>query len=197
MINQIGLLLSTEIKIPKALQELHGERARISTLILTYLSAFLCAGLAAWQLLQANIPLWRAALGALIFLDIGGGVVANLSNATNQYYQQHSKMRLPFLALHIIHPAVMAALFPSALPYFICVMIFTLAAAFGVNAVRDSELQQNLAALLVSAGCGLAFLFQVPVNVLYLFAPLFMVKLILGFAVRRAILSINDPGIKQ
>ncbi len=125
-------------------------------------------------------------LAALIFLDVGGGVVANFSDATNRYYRQHANLRLPFIALHVFHPAVLALLFPAALPYFVYVMLFTLAATFTVNAVRDYELQQNLAALLVAAGCLFSFCFPLAIPVLYAFAPLFMVKLTLGFAVRRS-----------
>ncbi|HWQ46568.1 MAG TPA: hypothetical protein VN376_06860 [Longilinea sp.] len=192
MTEQKGSLFSKEIAIPKALRELHGERTRVSTLGLVYLSGLICAGLVTWQLWLAAVPLWQTAVSALIFLDVGGGVAANLSSSTNQYYQQHAKLRLPFIALHVFHPAVMAALFPAALPYFVFVMLFTLTATFTVNALTDAEQQQNLAALLLTVGCALSFFFHLPVPVLFLFAPLFMVKLILGFAVRRPLFT-NTP----
>jgi hypothetical protein len=185
MKNSFGSLLSREVVIPKALRELHGERGRVSTLLLVYLSGLVCAGLVFYQLLLSDTAVWRAAAAAVIFLDIGGGVVANLSTSTNQYYQQHAGLRLPFIALHVFHPAVMLILFSAGQAYFVFVMLFTLAGTFGVNAIKDTELQQNLAALLVTIGVGASFLFPVPVTVLYLFAPLFMVKLMLGFTVKR------------
>jgi hypothetical protein len=185
MTNQRVPWFYKEIELPKFLHDLHGERARVSTLIATYLSGLLCASVAAWQFALAGLPVWKIALGALIFLDIGGGVVANLSSSTSQYYRERPKLRLPFLALHIIHPAALAMLFPFALSYFIYAGVVTLAGAALVNAVKDEELQQNLAALLIVVGCAFSFGFRFDMPSLYLFAPLFLVKLVLGFAVRR------------
>lgn len=178
-------LWNREVSIPKSLHELHGERTRLSTLLIVYLTALTAAAVSAWLLLRAGTPVWRTALAALIFMDVGGGVTANLSASTNRYYQEHPKLRIPFIAMHVFHPAVLAALFPAALPYFVYAALFTLGGTFAVNAVRNGELQQNLAALLVAAGCVFSFAFAVPVPVLYAFMPLFAVKLILGFAVRR------------
>ncbi len=177
--------LTDEIAVPKFLHELHGECTRLSTLPLVYLTALLSGGLVAWQLIQAGTAVWRVALASLIFMDVGGGVTANLSASTSRYYQEHAKLRLPFIALHVFHPAVLMALFPADWPFFLFVMVYTLAATFAVNALKDGELQQNLAALLVVVGCLLSFFFPQGSPVLYAFAPLFMVKLVLGFAVRR------------
>ena len=171
-----------EIDIPAALRELHGTRAPRATLLLTYLAALLCGGLTAWQLLRPELPWWKAALAGLVFMDIGGGVVANFSASTRRYYREHDKLRLPFLAAHVLHPLALAALFPTGLPYFLFAMLFTLASALAVNALRDAELQRTLAALLVVAGSVLSFAFPQSLPVLYLFAPLFLTKLVLGFA---------------
>lgn len=176
--------LYTEIDIPKSLRELHGERTRISTLVLVYKAALVCAGVVIWQLLRLEVPPWKAALGGLIFLDIGGGVVANFSASTRRYYREHEKLRIPFLLLHVVHPLALAALFPAELPYFLFAMGFTIAAGLVVNALRDAELQRNAAALLVVAGCAISFAFPLSLQILYLFAPLFLIKLVLGFAVR-------------
>jgi hypothetical protein len=174
-----------EVNIPRSLRELHGEQTRVSTLIAVYSAGLIVGGVVAWQLAGSGLPVWKIIVATLLFLDIGGGVVANLSRSTNRYYQDHAGLRLPFLALHVFHPALLALLFPAALPYFAFAGAFTLAGAFAVNAVKDSELQQNLAALFVAVGIACSFLFPVNSIVLYAFAPLFMVKLILGFAVRR------------
>lgn len=173
------------MELPKFLHELHGERSRVSTLVAVYLAGLICAGVVAWQLALDGQPVWKTILGAFIFLDIGGGVVANLSSSTSRYYRERPKLRLPFLALHVIHPAALALLFPSAMPYFIYTGIVTLAGAVLVNAVKDAELQQNQAALLIAVGCAFSFCFRLDLPILYLFTPLFLVKLILGFAVRR------------
>jgi hypothetical protein len=190
MEKQTSHWFSKEVDIPKALQELHGERARVSTLLLTYLSGLIVAAVVVFGLLHADLPLWKVALAGLIFLDIGGGVVANFSASTQRYYQERPKLRMPFIALHVFHPAVLALLFPEFLWYFVITGLFTLAATFTVNAMKDSELQQNLSVLFFVFGIALSFFFTPHLRALSLFAPLFMVKLIMGFAVRRQ--SVNS-----
>ncbi len=184
MTNQI---LDSEVNVPRWLHELHGERTRVSTLVLVYLSGILCAALITGLLFQGGATIWQMAVSALVFMDVGGGLVANFSESTSQYYQKHSRLRVPFIALHVLQPVLLALAFPLSLFYFIYVMVFALGAAFAINAIRNDEIQRTLAALLVAAGCGFAFVFHPTIPALYLFAPLFMVKLILGFAVRRHI----------
>lgn len=178
-------MLNREINIPKALHELHGEKTRLSTLILVYVTALAVAGIALLQFIPLHLPLWKLMLAVVVFLDVGGGVAANLSSSTNQYYQKKASLRPIFLAMHIIHPLILVLVFPQNATYFIFVLIFTLASAFVVNVFKDRELQQNLAAALTGIGVCLALLFSVSPIFLYAFAPLFMVKLILGFSVKR------------
>jgi hypothetical protein len=179
------MMMDKEIKIPKYLHELHGEKTKLSSLIMVYLCALLVGGLVLSQIIPLALPLWKTILAVIIFMDIGGGVVANLTSATNQYYQNHSNLRIPFLFLHIFHPLALLLIFPKNLLFLGLVLLFTLASSIGVNVLRNSELQQTLAALLVAVGVCLTFLAPVSPAFLFVFSPLFMVKLILGFSVRR------------
>jgi hypothetical protein len=179
------MTMDKEITIPKYLHELHGEKTNLSSLILVYISALLVGGLALSQIIPLALPLWKTLLAALIFMDIGGGVVANQTSATNQYYQNHSNLRIPFLLLHIIHPLILILVFPKNSLFLGFVLVFTLASSFGVNALRNRELQQTLAALLVAIGVCLSLLVPVSPSFLVILAPLFMMKLILGFSVKR------------
>jgi hypothetical protein len=178
-------MLNREINVPKALHELHGEKSRLSSILLVYLTAFVVAGIALSQMIPLGLPFWKLILAVVVFLDIGGGVTANLSSSTNQYYQKKAALRPIFLAMHIIHPLVLWLVFPQSAAFLAFVMIFTLGSAFAVNRIKDRELQQNCAAGLTAIGLCLALLFPLSFSFLYAFAPLFMVKLILGFSVKR------------
>ncbi len=178
-------MMDKEIKIPIALHELHGEKTRLSTLITVYLAGLVVAGVVVAQILPAALPLWKVVLVGILYLDIAGGVVANLSTSTNQYYQGKPGLRLGFTLLHILHPALFIAVLPEAWPYFGFVGIFTLASVRLVEAAGNTEFQQNLAALLVVIGIVASLTFDLPLVIFYSFAPLFMIKLVLGFAVRR------------
>lgn len=61
---------------------------------------------------------------------------------------------------------------------------YTLVSALVVNALGDTEFQQNLAALLAVIGIVGSLTFNLPQVILFSFAPLFMIKLVLGFAVQ-------------
>jgi hypothetical protein len=179
--------LTKEVDIPRALQELHGTRAPISTLVLTYLCGVIAAAAVVVRLLPEGLPLWKVALTGLLFLDIGGGVAANFSAPTQRYYQEHANLRLPFIALHVFHPAVLALLFPESLWYFVVTGVFTLAATLAVNAIKNPEKQKTPSYILVFIGMCLVWGFVIRPSVLIVFAPLFMVKLIMGFAVKRKV----------
>ncbi|PKN96169.1 MAG: hypothetical protein CVU43_22110 [Chloroflexi bacterium HGW-Chloroflexi-5] len=178
-------MLTQEINIPKVLHELHGEKARLSSLLLVYLTAMVVGGIALWQMVPLELPVWKVILAVIIFLDIGGGVTANLTSSTNQYYQRKVRLRPIFLAMHVVHPLLLMLVFPQNVWFLLFVMIYTLGSAFGVNLIKDQEMQQTAAGALVAVGVCLVVLFPVSFAILYVFAPLFMAKLILGFAVRR------------
>ncbi|MRR28762.1 hypothetical protein EG834_00130 [bacterium] len=184
-------MLNREINIPKALHELHGEKASLLSLILVYFTALVVGGIALWQVIPLGLPIWNLMLAAVVFLDVGGGVAANLTSSTNQYYQRKASLRLVFMATHVVHPLVLVLVFPQNVWFLLFVMVFTLVSAFGVNLIKDRELQQTSAVVLVVVGVCLALLFPTSFTFLYGFAPLFMLKLILGFAVKRPDFSVN------
>lgn len=184
-------MLNREINIPKALQELHGEKTRLSSLILVFFTALVVGGVALWQVIPLGLAAWKVILAVVVFLDVGGGVVANLTSSTNQYYQKKAALRPFFLATHVVHPLVLMLVFPQNSVFLLFVMVYTLTSAFGVDLIKDREQQQTFAAVLVGMGVCFALLFPLSFSFLYAFAPLFMLKLILGFAVKRPDLSVN------
>lgn len=184
-------MLYREINIPKALHELHGKKARLSSLVQVYFTALVVGGIALWQTIPLGLPVWKMFLVFVVFLDVGGGVTANLTSSTNQYYQKKASLRLIFLIMHVIHPLVLMLVFPQNAWFLLFVMVFTLGSAFGVNLIKSRELQQTSAAVLVATGVCFSLLFPVSFTFFYAFAPLFMVKLVLGFAVKRPVLTLE------
>ncbi len=180
-----------DIRIPKFLHELHGETAPLSQILLVYASALAGTVLFFIALYPYPLPLWKSALLAVLLVDIIGGVTANLSSSTNQYYQRANGRRIGFLLLHVLQPALFTLLFPEQWAYFAYVGVFALAAAFLVNSVNDPELQQNLGAALLVCGICAGTIFAPEPIALHALAPLFLTKLILGFAVRRPKFSRN------
>jgi hypothetical protein len=207
------------VKIPKILHELHGELAPAYAIWTVYLGGTLTAVLFVLLLLNTTTGLewWKLVISALLMLDIAGGVIANLSRSTNEYYHApgNERLRAGFLILHIAQPALFALMFPEALLYFALVFLWTLPASYGVTRISQQEKATHAASLLVtlgiliSTGVGVllyrstvpalggtdAFIGSIAASgkpgpdfplVLTAIGPLFMVKLILGFAVDRS-----------
>jgi len=178
-------MINKVIKMPKVLHELNGEKTPLFTLIMVYLIGVLAAGVVVFLILPSELPTWKIVLVGILYLDITGGVVANLSTSTNQHYQGKTKLRVAFTMLHILHPLLFTIIFPEAWSYFIFVGVYTLVSVGLVHISSDVEYQQNLASAMVVLGIVISGTFDVPQKIFYSVAPLFMIKLILGFAVQR------------
>lgn len=178
-------MIFCNISVPGFLQILHGKETRLSTILLTYIGGLIGALIFAFGWLKSSVPLWKTAILSSVIFDICGGVIANLSSSTNQFYQKNQKIRLIFLAVHTVQPAVFAILLPEDAYYFITVFIVTFASGLLIHFIQDTEYQQNLASFCIAGALPIFALFTLSSSVLYAFGPLYMLKLILGFSVKR------------
>jgi len=181
------MMKDKEIQIPKFLHELHGEKARLSNILLVYSVGIVSALIFTIVLLPLNLSLWKYILLSFLVIDICSGVVANLSTPTNQYYQKNSRLRVIFLSLHIIQPLLFYIILPNLLFLFLFIFLYTFTTSLIVNRIKEKEYQQNIASAFVVLGTVLSFIFENDILIINAIAPLFMTKLILGFAVRRPV----------
>lgn len=177
--------MKTTIEIPKFLHELFGTQQNRTELILiilfTITSTLLVAWFTApyWQTLTwyQNVVLW------LLFLDITGGVVANLSEGTNNYYNTRPKARWLFIAIHI-QPLILALVLESPITIALMVWLYTLICASIINSLRSLSFHRLLAGALFASAIIVYMLSGVtlptPITLFYL---LYMMKVIYSFAV--------------
>jgi hypothetical protein len=177
---------SRKITVPKFLRELHGERISLYTFFSVYVTAIITASFLTYEIIKDNeLSYWKYILFFIIVIDIAGGVVANLSSSTNQYYQQNEKKRIPFILIHILQPTILYVIFPQYLNYFLFIALFTVILTLIVSAISNREIQQNTASAFLVIGIIFATMFnEINFYVLAL-GIMFMIKLILGFSVRR------------
>lgn len=173
------------IKVPKYLWELHGEYPDIFTLTGTYLASIISGILAIVFTYNLGLHVWKSILLFVLYADIAGGVISNFSSSTKDYYRTNKSLRLPFILMHLIHPALFILLFPDFADYFIYVGIFTILACLILVRIKQPEIQLTTALFFLLLGTSFSFCFKIPVNFLFSFAPLFMTKLIIGFSVNR------------
>ena len=176
-------MMQKEINIPKSLQELHGKRTSLFSLILVYFSSLTISLIVTYYALPKNFPIWKTILFVVAIMDIGGGVIANFTNSTNQYYQNKSNLRIIFISLHVIHPILFIILFPTESTLFIFMGVYTLFSCFILNMIRVRETQRLIAVFLLTVGTIIIFAIPCNINFLRLLPILFFLKLILGFSV--------------
>ena len=85
------------IKIPKYLQELHGKRSSLISLVLVYTNALLFALFFLYKIQPLDLAVWKNILLLILVADIAGGAVANFTTSTRKYYKDNKNLQFPFL----------------------------------------------------------------------------------------------------
>jgi hypothetical protein len=173
------------VQIPASLHEVLGKESTVAELIMIGLSSagtsllLFWATHAEWE----TLAVWKIILLFLLMLDIMAGFVANLTYSTNDHYKKTPTLRLIFIAIHI-QPLVFAALLGGY--FYIClfVWLFTIVAAWIVNALNRHAAQKPLAGSLVAAGLTGLFIHAHGMPILLLASLCFyQLKVIFSFAV--------------
>lgn len=173
-----------QVKMPSWLHELFGAQARMADLWLIIAAAVVAAAAVSYLVWEEAMPAYQKIILALLALDLAGGVPANFSKGTSDYYAGHSRSRIAFIALHCLQPLALLWLFPEdALPVALLSGYILLAAGL-VNHLREHETQRVTAAFLLLPALLLLFVAAFRSPALEVMLALFAVKLILAFAVR-------------
>lgn len=176
--------LNRKIKIPLFLQELHGKEATIADLIFTYLTALVATGLILYSACDIHMGVFKFIILGLLAFDLSGGVVANFTQGTTDYYAESPKRRYVFMGLHLIQPIVMAWIFPEDWASIYVAASYTLLATIVASSLKEEGKQRVLAGVLVTMGLSIVFLMSPESKVVHFMLVLFIVKLILAFSVK-------------
>ena len=178
-------MFNRKIKIPKVLQELHGEETTVFNLIIVYLFGIISALII---VLYANsveyIPLWKMILLFIISMDIFSGIIANFSSSTNKYYREHRKLRFIFILLHVFHPLVLWFLFGGILIVWLAILLYIEILSLITINIKNSEVREGFGIIVTGIGIVVFSLLDIGVSYLSWFPFALMVKLVLGFSVR-------------
>ncbi len=167
------------------LKYLYGVRPTRAELILTNSTAIV-TGMAAIFMLpdREDIGVITQFIVFAIALDLGGGVVANATRSTNDWYCSGPLwLRFIFLALHLIQPLLMAL--TVHLPWMTVgyLYLYQFCAGSVVIANRRSGFQIPLAAALLTLGLLLYITFFLPEPGVVWFGVLYLIKLVMMFSV--------------
>ena len=182
-------MLDSEVRIAGPLRLIHGETATLFDILLVYVVGVVFGVLAlvfASTRVEA-LPVWKAVVLFVLAADVSGGAMAGFAAGTDAYYGSRPGLRWAFIFIHFIEPGLLFLLFDGRLAYWIFLYAFTAAAASLVNIIPGRARQQGAAAALVVIGIVILLPIGLSTPFLAWFGPVYMLKLILGFAVRRTV----------
>lgn len=141
------------INIPTFFHELLGkEQTKSSIMIIAsfvLISGFILGILAydEWM----GLSLMKIIVSWFLFLDISGGVVANLSKGTDIFYNQHPRKRWIFIAIHI-QPLILAWSLEISMSYGVIIWVYTIISASVLNFLREEANHPLMAGSLTAFG---------------------------------------------
>ena len=178
--------MDQSIRIPTFLHELHGKTARPIDLILTYsLAAIGALVVALVPELRPEGAWWQKTLAAVIAADLFGGVVANFTSGTDAHYAASRRRQRVFLLIHVIQPTVLWISYGGLAVGWAAISAAVIISAFLVHGIRGRKTQEPVAAVLVGVIVVAAFVLKPTPDTAAWFGPVFALKLVLAFAVRR------------
>ena len=174
---------NNKIKVPSFFNELFGrETTRLDLFLILAGSITLTI---ATQLLSSGIELSLSKKIVLAFLtlDIGGGVVANFTEGTNNYYSESTKRGYLFIIIHILQPLILGWIFANNIFSILILTVYTLICSFIVRVIRQKNTQKSSATTMLLTAAILTFSLGFSPQALQLILLVYSIKLILSFSV--------------
>jgi len=176
-------LINRKIKVHKSLHELFGQETTwfdlfailLGSILLTIVTQILC--------IESELTTAKKIVLAVLTLDIGGGVIANFTEGTNNYYSENIKIRYLFILTHFLQPLVLLWIFTENLFFILIITLFTLISSMIVTVIKDYGIQRIAAISFLLIGVLISFLLPFSNQVLQLILIVYSIKLILAFSV--------------
>jgi len=176
--------LDKKVTIPSYLHELHGKKASILDILVNYTAAIIATLIILYLAKDLSLATYKLVVLGVLGLDLAGGVVSNFTEGTNNYYIEKPKMRYVFIAFHVVQPLVLIWLFTSDVAGIAVVSIFALIAMTVINSIQEHLRQRVYGAFLMVIALSLTFLVNEMQPIVHLMLILYVVKLIVAFAIR-------------
>ena len=172
-----------KIQVHKFLFELFGRETTTFDLLAIVIASLSFAGLTLLLKLNTNISNFKLIILTILALDIAGGVVANFTSGTNNYYDESLRKRYFFVLFHLLQPSILIWIFPNELQAILGISIFTLLCSIIVLNINKHYTQRIAAITLLLLSVILSILLNYSDPLLQIVMQLFSIKLILAFSV--------------
>jgi hypothetical protein len=176
-------LQNKKIQVHRYLAELFGRETTTFDLLAIVIGSLSFAALTLILKWNANISIIKIIMLTVLALDIAGGVVANFTNGTTNYYVESLRKRYVFVLFHLLQPSILIWIFPNELLAILGLSIYTLTSSIVVLNIRKHYHQRIVAITLLLLSFILSILLNYSDPLTQLFMQLFSIKLILAFGV--------------
>jgi membrane glycosyltransferase len=172
-----------KIQVHKFLVELFGRETTTFDLLAIVIGSFSVAGLTLALKWNTDISIFKLIILTILTLDIAGGVVANFTTGTTNYYAESLRKRYFFVLFHLLQPSILIWIFPNDLQAILGISIFTLISSIIVLNTKKHNTQRITAITFLLLSFILSIFLNYSDPLLKLFMQLFSIKLILAFSV--------------
>lgn len=172
-----------KIQVHKFLGEIFGRETTTFDLLVIIISSVSFAVLTLFVKWNADITIIKKIILTILALDIGGGVVANFTTGTNNYYAESLRKRYLFVLFHLLQPSILIWIFPSELIAILGVSLFTLTSSIIVLNIKKEYYQRIVAITLLLLSLILSTLLSFTDQLTQVIMHFFALKLILAFSV--------------
>jgi hypothetical protein len=179
----MGEVQKNKIKVHWFFRELFGRETTSFDLLAILIGSVSLAGIILFFKWNADFSVIKKIILTILALDIGGGVVANFTSGTNDYYAESLRKRYLFVIFHLAQPSLLIWIFPSELVAILGVMLFSLACSIIVLRLNSPQNQRIIAVTLLLLTMILSALLNYTDPMAQLIMQFFSIKLILAFGV--------------
>ena len=179
----MGEVQKNKIKVHWFFRELFGRETTSFDLLAILIGSVSLAGLTLFFKWNADFSVIKKTVLTILALDIGGGVVANFTSGTNNYYAESLSKRYLFVLFHLAQPSLIIWIFPSELLAISGVTLFTLTSSIIVLRLKSPNNQRIIAVTLLLLSMILSALLNYTDPLAQLIMQFFSIKLILAFSV--------------
>jgi hypothetical protein len=184
-----------KFKVHRLFHELFGRETTTFDLLAIIISSLSFAGLTLVLKWNTGISNFKLIILTILALDIAGGVVANFTAGTTNYYAESLRKRYFFVLFHLLQPSILIWIFPNELQAILGISIFTLISSIIVLNIKNHNTQKivGITLLLLSFMLSIRLNFSDPLT--QLFMQLFSIKLILAFSVNWSSIDNDETRI--
>ena len=186
-----------KFKVHRLFHDLFGRETTTFDLLAIVIASLSFAGLTLALKWNANISLFKLIILTILALDIAGGVVANFTTGTTNYYAESLRKRYFFVLFHLLQPSILIWIFPNELQAILGISIFTLISSIIVLNLNKHYTQRITAITLLLFSFILSILLNFSDPLTQLLMQLFSIKLIMAFSVNWSSIDNDETRIEN